>query len=573
MRLPLFFILTALVFSNLGCPSSQTSNTSGKAEGDTNSKTSAVANASSRFVDVAESSGIHYEWKIPGKRPLNILQTIGNGCAFLDFNQDGNLDILLVGSPLALFQGDGKGQFTNITEKAGLSTLKGHFLGCAVGDVDNDGLDDIYISGYQEGRLLHNEFGKQKGTASYFRDITKESGLKPQPWGTSCAFAETVPGSGKLDLYICNYAIFGTNTEPQLCEEHGKMTSCGPRYYKPRQGVFYRNNGKGVFTEYTKESGLLKTTGRGLGVGFADFAEDGRQGFAIANDEAPGDLLRPIIGKEKGKPAFESIAEMSGTAYDRDGNVHGGMGMDWGDYDNDSRLDLFVATFQNESKSLYHNDGEARFADLGIPTNIGTATIPYVAFGCKFLDYDNDGWLDIVIANGHVQDNIQEIYPNSTFRQTSQLLRNRATTPLAFDDVTASTGKDLAKPIVGRGLAIGDYDNDGKIDILIVDSEGTPLLLHNESPNSKNHWLGIQLTGTKSNRNGYGAVLTLTSGDKKWIRHCHSDGSYLSASDSRVHFGLGELTKMDSLQIRWADGSTETHNNLQIDRYISLKQQ
>ena len=244
-----------------------------------------------QFVDVTEKSGIDYQWSIPGTRPLNILQTIGNGCALFDYNNDGNLDVLLVGSKLALYEGDGKGHFRDVTKAMGLSDLKGHFLGCAYGDVDGDGFDDLYISGYQTGILLHNEKGAK------FADISKASGITPQPWGTSCAFGETIPGSGKLDLYVGNYAIFGPK-QPQLCKESNLMTSCGPRYYTPIPGVFYRNDGKGRFTNATCVTGANSASGRTLGVAFADFKGDGVPGLALANDEMKGDLLFSENGKK-----------------------------------------------------------------------------------------------------------------------------------------------------------------------------------------------------------------------------------------------------------------------------------
>ncbi len=515
--------------------------------------------SAARFVDVAESAGLHYQWTIEGKRPLNILQTIGNGCAFLDYDNDGFLDILLVGPKLALYKGDGKGHFTDVTAATGLEKFSGHFLGCAVGDVDGDGYEDIYISGYRAALLLHNEGGRT------FRDITREAGLKPQPWGTSCAFAETVPGSGRLDLYVANYAVFGPHTVPQLCKEQGIETSCGPRYYKPLLGVLYRNDGHGHFTDVTRASGLSAANGRGLGVAFADFDGSGHPGLAIANDEMPGDLFKPVGRGLR----YANIGEKSGTAFDRDGGIHGGMGIDWGDYDNDGKLDLCVATFQNEAKSLYHNEGEDRFSDMGFPTGLSAATIPYVAFGCKFFDYDNDGWLDLVIANGHVQDNIQQINQTATYRQPTQLFHNKGDSPTTFEDVSRLCGPDLERPIVGRGLAVGDYDNDGREDILIADAEGRPLLLHNES-NTRGHWLCVRLIGTKSNRDGYGAMVTAVVGGRTLTRQCQTDGSYLSASDPRVHFGLGSASRVDRLTVRWPSGRTTTQENLPADRYVTL---
>ena len=241
------------------------------------------------FADVADSAGVHYQWTVAGTRPLNILQTIGNGCGFLDYDNSGNLSVLLVGTDhVALFKGDGQGHFTDVSHALGLDTLKGHFLGCAVGDYDGDGYEDVYITGYRTGILLHNEGGKR------FKDMTASAGMKPQPWGTSAAWAEAVPGSGKLDLFIANYADFGPGPKyPQLCDSHGIKTSCGPRYYTPLKGVLYRNQGGGHFTDVSAAAGVAATSGRGLGVAWAPLEPGEAPSLAISNDEMAGDLLRP----------------------------------------------------------------------------------------------------------------------------------------------------------------------------------------------------------------------------------------------------------------------------------------
>ena len=512
------------------------------------------------FADVADKAGLRYQWTVPGTRPLNILQTIGNGCAFLDYDNSGNLSVLLVGTDhVALFKGDGKGHFADVSHAMGLDTLRGHFLGCAVGDYDGDGYDDIYISGYRAGLLLHNEGGKR------FQDVTMAAGLKMQPWGTSAAWAQSVPGSGRLDLFVANYAVFGPSSQ-QLCPSHGVQTSCGPRYYTPLKGVLYRNLGGGRFADVSKAAGIPATNGRGLGVAWAPLEPGEAPSLAISNDEMAGDLLRPDT---KNAAHYTNIGPEAGTAFDRDGQIHGGMGTDWGDYSGEGRLDLFVATFQGEAKSLYHNDGAGQFTDVTYRTGLAATTIPHVAFGCKLFDYDNDGHLDVVIANGHVQDNIAAIDSSTTYKQPLQLFHNSGATPLTFDDVSAQGGPAFAQPLVGRGLAVGDYDNDGKQDILVVDSEGKPLLLHNEVP-SAGHWLGVRLIGTQSNRDGIGALVTATVGGHKLLRLCHTDGSYLSASDKRVHFGLGAATVMDGLSIRWPSGLMQTVKVPAVDKYITV---
>lgn len=525
--------------------------------------------------DEAAQAGLNYQWQIVGKRPLNILQTIGNGCAFLDYDNDGSLDVLLVGPRPALYRGDGHGHFTEVTREVGFDKLRGRYLGCAVGDYDGDGYDDIYLSGYRTGTLLRNHQGQR------FDDVTRQAGLAPQPWGTSCAWAETVPGSGRLDLFIANYVRFGAEPGiPQLCASHtGIMATCGPRYYKPLRGVFYRNLGASHFLDASAVMGLQATGGRSLGVAFAPLNGSGPLALAIANDETPGDLLVPHTAASRASAArppasevlYQDAGATSGMAFDRDGNIHGGMGIDWGDYSNEGRLGLFVATFQQETKSLYHDDGHELFSDASYATGIANSTIPNVAFGCKFFDVDNDGWLDLMVTNGHVQDNVHAIDSGTTYRQPTQLFHNRGHTPVGFDDLSQVAGPDLQRPIVGRGLAVGDYDNDGRVDALVVDSEGKPLLLHNQSA-PVGHWLGVQLRGTRSNRDGLGALLTASLGQRQLMRLCHTDGSYLSASERRVHFGLGLARVVDTLRIRWPSGHTDVLHHIPADRYITIRE-
>jgi len=516
-----------------------------------------------RLVDVAGRAGLDYRWSIPGKRPLNILQTIGNGCAFLDYDNDGSLDILLVGNRVALYRGDGHGHFVDATRRCHLDSLRGHFLGCAVGDYDGDGFDDIYLSAYRGGVLLHNRQSK------YFDNVTRAAGIAPQPWGTSCAFVETVPGSARLDLVICNYAQFDDKRPtPQLCRYAGLLTSCPPTTYHPVKAVFYRNLGNGRFADESGPSGVAKSTsGRGLGVAVAPIDAGGLPYLAFANDEIAGNLLEPST--MAGALAYRDIGKAAGTAFNNMGMVHGGMGTDWGDFDNDGRFDLFVGTFQHEFKSLYHNDSGKTFTDDTVTAHISnTGYDPTVAFGCKFVDLTNNGWLDIIIANGHVQDNIQQIYRTETYRQGMNVYANLHG---IYFNSSQLCGPDLQRPIVGRGLAIGDYDNDGLVDALVVDSEGAPLLLHNESTPA-GHWVELMLVGTRSNRDGLGAVVTVTAGDLTQTRLCQTDGSYLSASDKRVHVGLGASTSALTVTVRWSSGQTDVFHNVAVDRQVTLRE-
>jgi len=502
------------------------------------------------FSEVAERSGLRYEWRLPSKRPLSILDTIGNGCAFLDYDADGSLDILLIGPRLALFKGDGKGHFADVTKAVELDGFSGHFLGVAVGDYDNDGFDDLYISGYRSGLLLHNEGGK------HFRDVTRGSGIPTQSWGTSAAFAD-INGDGKLDLFIGNYVLFDSLSQ-QLCKTYGVDTSCPPGVYDGVPGKMYLNNGNSHFTDVSRKWGLDVTKGKTLGVAFADFDGSGHQSLVLANDEVPGELFLNHGGR------FENIGAIAGIAYSTVGQPQAGMGQDWGDFDNDSQLDLAVMTFSTEAKPIYRNEGGQFFTDNSNQLGVSNFVIPYVAFGTKWLDADNDGWLDLMMSNGHTSDNIAATGQGFSFRQPTLFFQNRD--GKRFQPVSMPS---LDRHIVGRGLATGDFDNDGRVDAVLVDNEGTPLLLHNETT-GVGHFLSIRLIGKKSNRNGYGAVITIETRSGKRTRHCHADGSYLSSSDARVHFGLGSTTIVDRISIRWSDGVLQSFQNIPTDRLVTI---
>ena len=548
-RSVLLSLLTVTLLMTVGCNHADNARVGGT------TLSAAAGTAPPLFAEVASAAGLRYRWTVAGKRPLNILQTIGNGCAFLDYDNDGNLDILLIGPQLALYKGDGKGHFTDVTRSMGLDRCRGHFLGCAVGDYDNDGYDDLYISAYRGGILLHNEHGKG------FRNVTRQSGIASQAWGTSCAFGD-FDGDGKLDLYICNYADFGPETQPQLCDFHGIPSSCGPHYYTPLKGKLYHNLGQGRFQDVTGPWKADSVHGRGLGVAFADYNASGRQSLVIANDENPGDLLANQGGH------FRNVGVESGTAYDSATNVHGGMGLDWGDSTNSGRFDLVVATFFAEDKCLYRNDGNGIFAERCRSMGLSQPLMPYVSFGVKFLDYDNDGFLDLCFANGHVQDNIDRI-EKTTYREPLALMHNEA--GKQFQDVSSLAGPAFTAPLVGRGLAVGDFDNDGKLDLLVVDSEGSPLLLHNRVAGS-GHWLGVKLVGVRSNRDGYGAILKAEANGLHLTQRCGTDGSYLSASDRRVHFGLGGAKRVDILTVQWPSGIKDVFHDVPADQYLTIRE-
>lgn len=516
--------------------------------------------SSSIFRNVAEEAGLKFQWGHGGRSPLHLLETLGHGCALVDYDQDGLLDIALVGNQnLALFRNIGGGKFKDVSTESGLKAT-GMFNGIAVGDYDNDGYPDLYITGYGKCVLYRNT---GKGS---FEDRTASAGvaaLSPYDNATAAAFAD-LDGDGKLDLIAGRYIKF-TPKSIHFCTYNGVRAGCGIKNYAPDKPRVYRNQGNGVFKDSTQTWGMDALLGRCLGVALR--ASEEGQGVALycANDELAGNLM---VRKKKGR--FEDVGLSSGTAYNRDGMTQGGMGVDWGDFNNDGRMDLIVATFQNEPKSLYRNDGDELFSEVGGVFGLSAITTSYVAWTVKFIDYDNDGWLDLFITNGHTQDNAEMVEPGRTYAQPLQLFHNDAGT--VFRLVGPEAGATFATPIVGRGAAFGDYDNDGRVDAVLVNEEGPALLLHNEA-DTKNHWLGVKLIGVRSNRDAIGARVELLSEGRTLVREQQTCGGYVSSHDPRLLFGLSTSTKVASLRIRWPDGSIQTAKEVPIDRYITIIQE
>lgn len=513
------------------------------------------------FEDVLPASGIDFAVN-QTKSPLNIHETLGHGVGLIDVDGDGLLDIVLVAPDrVRLYRNLGAYRFEDMTAKSGLAQL-GYWEGVAVGDIDDDGRPDLYLCGYNCSALYHNEGGR-------FRDITASAGLLPLPptssgvgdWRTSAGFAD-LDGNGRLDLYVCRYAEFGPRT-PQLCSDAGKpfQYSCSPDIYKPQHGLLYRNQGKNRFQDVTHASGLEASAGRALAVAFADYDGRGRLSLAIANDERPGDLF-----VNQGGMKFINQGEISATAYNSEGRVHGGMGADWADYDGDGKLDLFVPTYEKEIKSLYHNLGQGVFSEASVQAGLGDSMRPWVSFGCKFLDYDNDGWPDLMTASGHVLDNTAVVYPGTQLRQPTQLFHNNRG---AFTEVTNEMSASARRLMVGRGLAAGDLNNSGHIDAIVTDLDGPPLLLRNRSRDT-NHWLTLKLVGTRSNRDGVGARITVEAGGQTQLLQATNGGSFLSASDPRVHIGLGAAKQIDRLRIHWPSGHEDTFNNVAANQFLRL---
>jgi hypothetical protein len=531
------------------------------------------------FRDVAQQAGLIFRWGHGGKSPLTIIETIGHGCAFLDYDQDGWQDILLVGDArCALYRNRGDGRFEDMTPQSGI-TASGTLFGVAVGDYDNDGDPDFYLTGYGKCFLYRNVSSQRLRQGSGFRvqgsrdntqhptpntlfeDVTQKAGLGalgPYDVASAAAFAD-LDNDGRLDLFVGRYIVF-TPESQQFCRYQGIEAGCGVKNYNPAKPRVYRNRGNGTFEDMTQAWGFDASHGKCLGVTTRSWEGGSGVSLYAANDEMPGDLFVPKGGR------YVNNGVPSATAFNRDGLTQAGMGTDWGDFNNDGREDLVVATFQTEPKSLYRNDGNDLFSEVGASAGIAEGTFVYVAWTAKFFDYDNDGWLDLLFTNGHVQDNVHKIQTDRTYPQPTLLYHNAQG---RFTEMKEKGGPAFVKPIVGRGAAIGDYDNDGKMDALLVDEEGAPLLLHNQEK-SPHRWLRVRLVGVRSNRDGIGARVRVTADGKTLVRDQQLCGGYISSHDPRLHFGLGTAPRIEKITVRWPSGRLDTIRDVPLDREIEL---
>lgn len=527
--------------------------------------------ADAPFVDVTEQSGIRFEHITGGRPPLNILETAGTGCGLFDFDGDGLLDLFLVngryrdgrpevGQPRhALYRNNGDGTFTDVTQAAGIGS--GYGMGCAVADVDGDGRLDLYVTQYGANLLYLNN---GDGT---FTDVTQEAGVAAGGWSTSAAFAD-YDSDGDLDLYVTRYLVF-TPRSRQLCDVEGVRLACPPRYYEGQSGILYRNDGPPApgrpprFTDVSAASGVRHPQGKGLGCLWFDADGDGDLDLYLANDGVSNNFYR-----NDGNGTFTDIALVSGTAYGPTGNAEASMGVDAGDYNGDGRFDLFIGNFQNETSALYRNEGNLFFTYATAAAGLAEATLPLLTFGVVFVDYDNDGLPDLFAANGHVQDAIARVDPLCEFPQPCQLFRNAGGG--RFEDVSA-TAPAITAPMVGRGVAFGDWDNDGDVDLLVTGNGGPPRLLQNQV-GDRNGWLTLRLVGRGKNRHAVGARVRLRAGDRTQLREVRSGGSYASASDFRLTFGLGESNVAEEIEIRWPDGVVTRLRHVRGNRLITVRQ-
>ena len=547
--------------------------------------TSALAQ---KFTDITWSAGLGNARNVSGaiddKRYL--LEEMGCGVALIDYDNDGWLDIFLVNGgtydarrPTSyLFHNNRDGTFTDISRNAGLTHV-GWGQGCCVGDFDNDGFDDLFVS-YWGRNVLYRNNGN--GT---FTDVTAKAGLgsSENRWGAGCCFLD-YDRDGNLDLFVANYVAFNPATAPppgdsQYCRYNQIAVPCGPQGLSGGTNLLYRNRGDGTFEDVSEKSGIANPHGSaaatyirdawrptgsyGMGAAAADFDNDGWPDIYVACDTAPS-----LLYHNNHDGTFREIGVPAGCAFDENGVALSGMGAAIGDYDGDGRLDILRTNFTDQVTTLYHNDGEDGFHDASLQAGLGINT-KYVGFGVGFLDFDNDGWKDIFIANGHVYSQLAKRKLHITYRQPRLLYRNLGNG--RFEDVSDRNGTAITSPNLGRGCAFGDLDNDGYIDIVVNNLDGSPSVLHNDGKN-QNNWLIVKCVGTRSNRSAVGARVRVVAGGHAQISEVMSGSGYYSQNDLRQHFGLGNVQKVDMLEVRWPSGLNQTLRDLEPNRVLVVKE-
>ncbi|MBI1738802.1 MAG: CRTAC1 family protein [Acidobacteria bacterium] len=523
-----------------------------------------------RFTDVTRQASITWQ-HVNGATPEKyLIETMGGGGAFLDFNRDGRLDIFLVQSGChkfsvdcaaarnALYRQNPDGTFTDVAEKAGVAASATYGQGVAVADYDNDGFPDIYVTGFPRNVLYHNN---GDGT---FTDVTQKAGVVAGGWSTSAAFFD-YNRDGYLDLYVGRYLEWDYDKNA-FCGERrpGYRAYCHPDQFNAVASRLYRNNGNGTFTDVSEASGIAQQKGKALGVVAFDFNRDGWPDLYVAND-----AVRNFLFKNNGDSTFTEMAMVAEVAYGFQGKPQSGMGTDAADYDGDGLPDLLVTNIDYEPNNLYRNNGDDSFTDVTVPANLGSVALLYSGFGTRFVDFDNDGDLDMAVLNGHVLDNVHLFREGIAYAERPLLLENAGG---RFQEVGTRSGKVFEKPYVGRALVLGDFDNDGDSDFLWVINGGPAVLVRNDIGN-RNAWIGFELTGTLSNRDAIGAVVSLTAGGRRYVREVTGGSSYCAAHDLRLLFGLGAAEKVEKVEIRWPSGNVTIRENPAIRRYHRVQEQ
>jgi hypothetical protein len=525
------------------------------------------------FVEVTAKVGVNFLHQAPHTSRKYLIETMGSGAALFDYDNDGRLDLFLVnGAPFSdptvkgtipqktgpqywnrLYHQKADGTFEDVTAKAGLQGA-GYGMGVAVGDYDNDGREDLYVTAYGGNRLYHNN---GDGT---FTDVTEKAGVGGSGWSTSSAWVD-LDNDGYLDLIVLRYIQW--DWDDVWCGEHreGYRAYCHPDVFQPISMLVYHNNGNGTFTEEAGKLGLDKPA-KALGIAAADYDRDGHIDLFVANDS-----MVEFLFHNKGNGTFEEVGLDSEVAVDGEGRTFAGMGVDFADYDNDGLPDLVVDDLANQKYALYQNAGDGSFTYSSSMTGVAGMTLLHSGWGVRFIDYDNDGWKDLLFAQGHDLDTIELTSPQLHYREPILLARNLG--GKKFADVSAVSGEVFTKRWVGRGLAVGDIDNDGRLDAVVTENGGPAHVLLNETKTA-NHWLGLSLIGHKSNRDAIGAVVKITTGQGSQWETVSTSGSYLSASDKRVHFGLGAETAAQTVEIRWPSGMVQTLRDVKGDRYVTV---
>jgi hypothetical protein len=522
-----------------------------------------------QFVDIARQSGLLFRHTNGASAEKHLVETMGSGGMFFDYDDDGWIDIFVVDSgsiadPAVdrqarhrLYHNRGNGTFEDVTDRSGIQH-RAYGMGTCAGDYDGDGRPDLYITNYGPNVLYRN---RGNGT---FADVTATARVGDPRWSTGCAFAD-LDGDGDLDLWVVNY-VDADRTRSPFCGDarRGLRFYCHPLEYDPLPSTVYRNDGGGIFTDVSTSSGVGALRSNGLGVAIADYDNDGRPDVFVANDSTPNFLFH-----NNGGLRFTETGLMAGVAVAADGKARAGMGIDTGDYDGDGRLDLVITNLDFEMHTLDRGLEHGLFAYASTESGIGFPTLPFVGFGVAFLDFDNDGQLDIAIANGHILDNAPQFRTGSTYWQRKLLFRN--TTLRRFVEVGRTSGPAFAAEKVGRGFAIGDIDNDGDLDLLVTNNGQDVELLRNEGGNRGNALL-IDLRGAAGNTQAIGARVRVTTGSRTQIRDVKAGSSYLSQNDLRVHFGLAAAASADRIEVVWPSGRTESLTNVSANQIITVKE-
>jgi hypothetical protein len=528
------------------------------------------------FTDTTNSTKIGFKQQGSATSKKYLLETMGGGVAMFDYDNDGRQDLFFTNGALLkdpmpkgalpdksdprfwnrLYHQRADGTFEDVTERAGVKG-EGFSMGAAAGDYDNDGFVDLYVTGYGENHLYHNNGN------GVFSDVGRKLGVTAAGWSTSAGWFD-YDRDGRLDLFVARYLDWDFEKGAILCgDSRGTRAYCHPENFQGATNILYHQKSDGTFEDVSAKTGFADPSGKALGVAFGDLDNDGFTDIFVANDS-----VRQSLYHNKGDGTFEDIAVTTGTGYDEDGKTFAGMGVDVGDYDNDGYPDVFITTLSYQTYPLYRNNGDLSFNYATKATGVGQITFVNSGWGTHFIDADNDGLRDIFVAQSHVLDTIEKSSGYLKYKQTPLLMRN---TGKGFVDVSATAGSIFSQPVVARGAAFGDLNNDGQMDIVVGVLNDSPIILQNNG--TKNHWLGIQLMGAKSNRGGLGARVTVTdSNGRKQSLEVTTAGSYLSSNDSRILVGLGGVGEARSIEVRWPSGRTQTVLSPKIDRYLSINE-